>query len=240
MAVEKLTQQALEGFQDQLKGIQDEDLVAVSSAARDKFEAMIQGMIGGGGLGDPTTGTQSSRQPQLDGNEQNEGNDWFGQYLDFVKLGFPWRVAAYIAWASSPKVKRWPKSQDALARQVLGLTSDRVIIKWRQNNPNIDRMIVQLQSQPLFEHRADIFDALIESATTPNYKNHQDRKLALEITGDYNPKLQLVDRRSADSKDLSEKSDDELRELAAAALRGKDVWDKPQLDERSQGEEEEV
>lgn len=142
-----------------------------------------------------------------------ERPEWFRRYDELRSSGWSWRVAAYIAWASSPRKSRWPRSQEELATEVLGLTSDRQIWTWRQKNPSIDETVAILQAAPLFEHRADIFRALIESASSPDYKAHQDRKIALEMLGDYVPRLRVDDaRRGAD--DLSELSDDELARLA--------------------------
>ena len=139
--------------------------------------------------------------------------EWFQRYDELRSSGWSWRVAVYIAWASSPRKTRWPRSQEELATEVLGLTSDRQIWTWRQKNQAIDETVAILQAAPLFEHRADIFRALIESASSPDYKSHQDRKIALEMLGDYVPRLRVDDaRRGAD--DLSELSDDELARLA--------------------------
>jgi len=63
---------------------------------------------------------------------------WLDDYLELCKGGWPWRVAAYIAWASTPRGSREPKTQDDLARNHLGLTSDRAINTWRKKNPAID------------------------------------------------------------------------------------------------------
>jgi hypothetical protein len=117
---------------------------------------------------------------------------YYEQFLALMDAGWPWRVAAYIAWASSPKQGRWPKTQDEFAQTVLGLTSDRQIAKWRKNNPSINDLIADLQVAPMLEHRADVIKALIESASDPDYKGHGDRKLFLEITGDYTPTSKLV------------------------------------------------
>lgn len=56
---------------------------------------------------------------------------WLEEYGELMRGGWPWRVAAYIAWASSPRIGREPRTQDELARFHLGLTSDRVIATWR-------------------------------------------------------------------------------------------------------------
>jgi len=139
--------------------------------------------------------------------------EWFEQYAQLLDAGWPWRVACYIAWAASPKKGRWPKTQEELANQVLGLTSDRVIGTWRKKNANIDTMISILQAAPLMDHRADVIRALVQSATTPSGRNFQDRRMYLEITGDYTPKIKVEDGRRGDDDDLQSMSDDELRDL---------------------------
>lgn len=118
--------------------------------------------------------------------------DWYEEYLNLLDGAWPWRVAAYIAWAASPRLGRWPETQDRLATEILGLTSDRQITKWRAKNPAIMDMISALQVAPMLKHRADVVKALIKSATDPDYKSHQDRKLFLEITGDYVPTSKLL------------------------------------------------
>jgi len=120
-----------------------------------------------------------------------ESTPWKDEYLNLVEGGWNWRVAAYIAWAASPKNTRTPKTQDELATQHLGLTSDRAINTWRRKNPAIDEMVAVLQAAPLFEHRAEIYEALVKVATSPEYKGHNDRKLALELLGDYVPKSKV-------------------------------------------------
>lgn len=141
---------------------------------------------------------------------------WLEMYWRLRDAGWKWRVAAYIAWAASPKNNRKPKTQEELAIQVLGLTSDRQIGTWRAKNPEINETIALLQAAPLFEHRADIYQALIDSATKPDYKSHQDRKLALELLGDYVPRLR-VDQRDAGYDDLSQLSEEELAKIARLA-----------------------
>ena len=139
---------------------------------------------------------------------------WHEDYWRLRNQGWPWRVAAYIAWAASPKHERKPKTQDDLAKNILGLTSDRLIATWRKKNPAIDEVIGLLQAAPLFSHRADIYKALISSATDPNYKNHPDRKLALELIGDYVPRSKVDVNDLSAPHDLSSLSDAELDMLA--------------------------
>ncbi len=109
---------------------------------------------------------------------------WLDDYLELCKGGWPWRVAAYIAWASTPRGSREPKTQEELARFHLGLTSDRAITTWRTRNPLIDQMVHKLIGSPLWKHRAEIITAMVAVAVRPDAKGHQDRKLALKLMGD--------------------------------------------------------
>lgn len=147
---------------------------------------------------------------------------WLAEYDRLRALGWPWRVAAYIAWAASPRRERWPETLEDLASEVLGLTSARQIFKWRRKNPAIDEMVAMLQVAPLWEHRRDVFNALVQVASEPDYKGHADRKLFFEMLGDYVPRAR-VDARlrpgEVDEDDLQAMSDDELRLLAEAAQR---------------------
>ena len=145
-------------------------------------------------------------------NDQANLATWADDFYRFQDHGWPWRVAAYIAWASSPKNGRWPRTQEDLALKILGLTSDRQISKWRKLNPAIDEMIGIMQSIPLLDHRRDMFEALIASASNPSSKGAQDRKTALSMTGDYVPRQKVeVERAKVDPLELS---DAELEELA--------------------------
>ncbi len=115
---------------------------------------------------------------------------WWTEYLDLRAEGWDWRKAAYIAWASSPAVGRWPETQEELADRVLGLKSDRTIRKWREKQPEIDSRIAEMQVAPLLRHRRDVINALVTVARDPDPRAHQDRKLFLEMTGDYRPRQQ--------------------------------------------------
>jgi len=152
------------------------------------------------------------------GSAQPAPPGWMDEYWRLRESGWPWRVAAYIAWSASPRDRRWPERQIDLAQQVLGLKSDRVITQWRKKNPMIDEVIALMQARPLFEHRRDIFDALVAVATQQDYKGHQDRKLALEMLGDYVPRSELRASVGTRSKDLSELTDAELAALAGEVL----------------------
>ncbi len=138
---------------------------------------------------------------------------WLDDYFELCKGGWPWRIAAYIAWASTPKGVREPKTQDALAINHLGLTSDRAIGTWRKKNPAIDEMVRIMQAGPLFKHRAEIYTALAAVAVKPEYKSHNDRKLALELMGDYMPAHKLLAALTGKGQ-AGVKTDAELEELA--------------------------
>ena len=151
--------------------------------------------------------------------QQGEVPAWMEEYLQLREAGWPWRVAAYIAWAASPRKKRFPKTQQLLATEVLGLNSDRVIGTWRSKNPAIDECVALLQAAPLLQHRRDILEALIASASDPSYRNHQDRKMALSMLGDYVPRSRLDVHKPGDPEDLSELSDAELDMMAGRFTR---------------------
>lgn len=111
--------------------------------------------------------------------------DWYAEYEELAQR-FSWRIAAYIAWYSSPRVGRRPATQMEFA-QLIGLKSDRIIRKWRNEQPEIEQEIKRVQASPLVDHRRDIYEALVRGALDQE-KGHQDRKLALELLGDYKAK----------------------------------------------------
>lgn len=117
---------------------------------------------------------------------------WLPDYDALRAEGWKWRQAAFIAWAASPTTNRWPANQVELAKCVLGLRSDRTIRKWREKDPRIDERIGKLQVEPLFAHRRDVIDALIAVAKDHDPKAHPDRRMFLEMTGDYKPKGQIA------------------------------------------------
>jgi hypothetical protein len=136
---------------------------------------------------------------------------WLDTYQSLLNSGWRWRVAAYVAWASMPKKKRWPQTQDELAINVLGLTTDRAITTWRKKNPAIDTLIGVLQGNAMLEARADAIDALVESASNQSYRNNPDRRLLFQMTGD------LVEKSSVNINDGSRLKQD-LRGVSDAEL----------------------
>ena len=111
-------------------------------------------------------------------------------YLDARARGWEWRKALYIAWARLPRAARWPASLRELA-SVMGLRSDRTIRKWRYNNPEIDRLIVEEMLTRVGEHTAEVLAALAELASQPNYKSTRAMELYLRVHGIYTPEQKI-------------------------------------------------
>ena len=146
---------------------------------------------------------------------------WSDMYHRLLQAGWRWRVAAYAAWASTPKDGRWPRTQNELATQVLGLTSDRVIATWNKKFPTLQQVIGDLSADDLMDARADVFRTLKTMAKTPDYKNVKYTQIYLEMIGAYVPTSKLaaeLKRRGITTDDLADMSDDELRVLAGAAM----------------------
>ncbi len=144
-----------------------------------------------------------------------EAEAWMNEYFGLVSEGWPWRQAIFILWSAQPKRERVPRTQGELATEVLGLESDRVIRKWKAGNRAIEARVFQLVRARLGHARADVMAALVESASSPNYRAHSDRKLFFEMTGDYVPR-QKVQVGPAVEDELGEMSAEELRALAGA------------------------
>ena len=176
---------------------------------------------------------------------------WYEEFEKLVQGGWDWRVAAYIAWASSPRENRLPKTQDELARLHLGLTSDRVISTWRKNNPVIDQMVAALQAAPLWEQRADHFKALNDGAVKAgsDYKFYRHLELVMKMRGDFIPvsKQLLALKKKADSG-VGDLDDLELEELMGpsttapedgASAQDEEEWGDPSADAQDDIEDEE-
>ena len=101
-----------------------------------------------------------------------------------TKPRWDWRKALYIAWSCAPRDKRWPRFERELA-SLLGLSNTSTIRHWREKDPEIDERIRSLPAAMLLDHVADVMAALVEVAKQPDPKAHQDRKMFLEITGNY-------------------------------------------------------
>jgi hypothetical protein len=115
---------------------------------------------------------------------------WMVDYHLLRAEGWPWRVACYIAWASTPRKDRWPGTLQELAGQ-LGLRSARAIQRWRKKNVEIDERVKAGLVEPLMAARADVLNALVESAEDSDHRHHPDRKLFLEMTKLHTPRQEI-------------------------------------------------
>lgn len=140
---------------------------------------------------------------------------WMDDYWALIEEGWSWRQAVFMLWASQPQ-PRQPATQMELATQVLGLQSDRVIREWKSQDARMEARIARLTASALMKARADVFAALVIAATDPSYKGNRDRKLLLELTGDYVPR-QALDLSVPASRSAVEEADTEtLRALAGS------------------------
>jgi hypothetical protein len=130
-----------------------------------------------------------------------------------------WRRALYIAWNCVPSSKRWPKYEVELI-ELLGLSNTRTIRQWKEKDPEIEERIAAGPKRLLIGYVADVMEALVAVATLPDAKAHQDRKLFLEMTGQYTPKAQLTGKDDGPIQHEVEVglSDDERAERVAALL----------------------
>jgi hypothetical protein len=142
--------------------------------------------------GEAAPGQAQSRKAYQENLDSLKDFDWWQDYLELTRRGWDWRKAVYIAWSAAPYTARTPATQEELALTVLGLASDRVIGTWRKRHPEMEDEIANMQAAPLLRHRREIFDALATSASDPDPKSHQDRKLALEMLGDYKQRQEIT------------------------------------------------
>jgi hypothetical protein len=98
-----------------------------------------------------------------------------------------WRKALYIAWSSVPKSRREPKTLEKLV-ELLGLSSSGTIRNWRAHDPGIAERIAALPRALLMDHVVDVYDALVMVATLHDPRAFNDRRLFLELAGQYAPK----------------------------------------------------
>lgn len=147
--------------------------------------------------------------------ETDEIPSWAEMYQQLLNANIRPRVAAFIAWATMPKKYRYPETQDKLATEVLGLTSDRAIATWRKKYPEIDMMISALQAEALLEYRPGAFHALGMVAADPSYRANPDRRLLFEMTKDYTPRIKS---EVSEGAGVGHKLLDKLKKLPTAQL----------------------
>lgn len=120
---------------------------------------------------------------------------WYDLYQELLaerteegKARWDWRKALYIAWASLPARLRQPSTQEELATDYLGLTTDRTIRDWKAKDAGIEERIADGPKRMLLGRLADIMDASIQVATDPIPSATPERRMLLEIAGIYKPK----------------------------------------------------
>jgi hypothetical protein len=141
-----------------------------------------------------------------------EGEDvpsWAEKYQDFINSNIPWKIAAYIAWSIMVKGRRWPATQDELAREVLGLNSDRRITEWRRKYPYIDQMIASCQTAEMLVYIPGAIEASGKVAARDDYKSTPERRLLYEAVGiiDKDRKLTVEQPSGNVAKDLLRRLD---------------------------------
>lgn len=114
---------------------------------------------------------------------EKDAPSWAEQYHELMISNVPWKVAAFVAWSTVPKYRRWPRTQDELAQEVLGLTSDRQITEWRRKYPYIDQLIASLQTAALLDFIPGAIEASGKVASQPDTKATPERRLFYEATG---------------------------------------------------------
>jgi hypothetical protein len=176
MSVRKITQLELENFASGLQNAEDADDKVLLSVADVRAKELIFAMML------KSTG-------KIKDNE--EIPSWADVYQQLLNSNVRPRIAAYVAWATMPKKYRYPETQDKLAIEILGLTSDRAIATWRKKYPEIDMMISQLQAESMLEYRPGAFHALGSVASDPSYRANPDRRLFFEMTKDYTPRQKI-------------------------------------------------
>jgi hypothetical protein len=199
MSIKRVTQLELENFAIGVQSADDVDAALFSVADVRAREIVFRGIL------------------QRTGKMENEEEipTWADGYQNLLNAGVRPRIAAFVAWATMPKKYRWPETQEKLATEVLGLTSDRAIATWRKRFPEIDMMISELQAESMLEYRPGAFHALGTVASDLSYRAASDRRLFFEMSGDYTPKQKIT---ADDGKGAGRKVLDQLKKKSTAEL----------------------
>ncbi|MBN1535210.1 MAG: hypothetical protein JW908_00655 [Anaerolineales bacterium] len=144
---------------------------------------------------------QSVRLTSPDGTPIN-GFPWWEMYLELRAKGWPWRKAAFIAWSCIPTYLRIPKTQKELATQVLGMRSDRIVRKWREKYPEIEKEIETCMMQPLRDQLPDVLAAWVGVASSFDPRAHRDRITYLTHVKVYKPPKAGIELSGEDGKPI--------------------------------------
>lgn len=200
MTIRRVTQLELENFAIGVSNAEEADGGALLSVADVRArELMFRKML--------------MESKKLDSEEDLPS--WADAYQKLLNAGVRARIAAYIAWSTMPKKYRWPETQEKLAVDVLGLSSDRAIATWRKKFPEIDMMIGELQSEEMLEYRPGAFHALGTVASETSYRAAADRRLFFEMTNDYTPKQKI---ETHEGKGVGRKLLDQLKKKSTAEM----------------------
>jgi hypothetical protein len=151
--------------------------------------------------------------------EKRDECPWWSAYLDLRSEGWDWRKAAFIAWSALPAEKRWPKTQQELARDVLGLHSDRTLRKWQQKNPRVAERIETALLAPLRERLPNVIAAWVAVAEMRDPSAHKDRITLLQTMKVYKPPAKSVELTGKDGAAVAVDFDAEYRKDMADLMK---------------------
>lgn len=174
----------LERWQSYLASHPDADQTAVSQAMR---------------RGDPPPDDTPAYSPAAPDMDIFQLSPLGHAYTTLLAEGWSKNQALYMAWKAHPKEVRkaagLPEKQIDLFTQVLRYKSDTAVRMWRQkydgrdaDHPDIEARIGSLvKDSPLSFYRPRVIEALAMMASLPSPQTFSDRRLFLEMVGDYIP-----------------------------------------------------
>lgn len=167
----------------------------------------------------------------LEGKLETDGEipGWADTYHWMIDSGIPWKIAAFVAWSTTIKKYRWPKTLEELATQVLGLNSARRIFEWRRKYPYIDQMIADLQAAAYLEYIPGAIRASGEVAGRDDYKSTAERRLMYEAVGIIQNKSKVTVEEGAVNLGAGRKLLDQLRKRSTSELLDLLGTDAPEL-----------
>ena len=133
-------------------------------------------------------------------------------YASLNADGYSWRQSAVIAWLAMPKSERAPATKRELG-DMLGCSGTTIAKLVKAEATQLQ--LVRLTTSSLLQHMASVNDALIQSASDPNYKNNQDRKTYYQLTGVLQDKHEII-VKPTDNVAMQQKSESELLAMAQA------------------------
>lgn len=147
---------------------------------------------------------------------------WKDDWLALLEEGWYWRDAAIIAWLALPASERVPGKKSELA-DLLGMSRRTLYERLTRNGRAVEIRAASYAAQTLLGSVGDVIEALMVSATDPSYKNHPDRKLALEMMGVYSPKQTVA--LEATATDPAQMTREELERRAGLVAGSEDEDD---------------